>query len=365
MQYTFSAWKGFLKSSSWYQLGGGQQQKIEYFFRPVQANLGDFIWRDNNDNGIQELDEFEVAGANTLEDSIRYIREAIPTGEFEPTKLVAFNQSLQVQPKVLWKGKSGLRGLLAHLSLTSNWQFKRQFSSDAPSAAYAPFILPVEESLLFSTNASSRNTLFVNRSGAVFRSELYYNLFSQKILLTSGTDGSERKELGVKNRFFLSRQLSASLNALLLRNENASEAFESREYLLEGAVLEPSIRYQRASNLNLEFSYRFRQLGNQMGLMEKGVENSLNFRARYNVLSKRSISGRFSFIDYQYGDFPTNTAVAFQILDGLQPGNNFVWELNFRNQFANNVQLNVSYNGKKSEDSRIIHVGRMELRAVF
>lgn len=365
VQYIFVAWKGLLKSSSWYQLGGGQQQKIEYFFRPVQANLGDFIWRDNNGNDVQELDEFELAGANTLEDSIRYIREAIPTGEFEATKLVAFNQSIQLQPKVLWKGKSGLRGILSHLSLTSSWQFKRQFASEAPSAAYAPFILPIEESLLFSTNAGSRNTLFINRSGSTFRSELYYNLFSQKVLLTSGTDGSERQELGAKNRFFLSRQLSASVDGLLLRNENNSEAFESRQYLLEGGLLEPSIRYQRAANFNIEFSYRYRQLENQLGLQERGVENSLNWKARYNVLSKRSISGRFSWINYDYGDFPTNTAVAFQILDGLQPGTNFVWELNFRNQFANNVQLNVSYNGKKSEDSRIIHVGRMELRAVF
>lgn len=365
LQYIFAAWKGLLKSSSWYQLGSGQQQKIEYFFRPVQANLGDFIWRDNNDNGIQEIEEFEMASVNSLEDSIRYIRETIPTGEFEPTKVVAFNQSLQIQPKALWKNKEGIRGWIARLSLQSNWQFKRQFVNDGSYNAYAPFLLPVDESILFSTNASSRNTLYINRSGSKFRSEIYYNLFSQKVLLTAGTDGSDRKELGAKNRFFLNRQLSASLDGLLLDSENSSEAFESRQYDLEGFLVEPSIRYQKGGDFNLEFSYRYRQLENQIDLQEKGIENSLNLRARYNVVTKRQLSGRFSWVAIDYGDFPTNTTVAFQILDGLQPGRNFVWELNLRNQFANNVQLNISYNGKKSEDSRIVHVGRMELRAVF
>ena len=365
LQYNFVAWNGLLKSSSWYQLGGGQQQKVEYFFRPVQANLGDFVWRDNNDNGIQELDEFELATLNSLEDSVRYIREAIPTGEFEATKLVAFNQTIQLNPKVLWKNHTGFRGFLAKFSYQSNWQFKRQFANDADFNAYIPVFLSFDDALLFSTNASCRNTLFVNRSGSKYRGEFYYNLFSQKILLTGGTDGSERTELGSKNRFFLGRTFSANLDAALLKNVNTSEAFESREYSLSGYSLEPSLRYQKDSKLNLEFSYRRRLLENAIGLGELGIENSLNWRARYNVVTKSSISARFSFISNDYADFPTNSAVAFQILDGLQPGINYVWDLNFQNQFANNLQLNVSYSGKKSETSKVIHVARMELRAIF
>jgi hypothetical protein len=53
------------------------------------------------------------------------------------------------------------------------------------------------------------------------------------------------------------------------------------------------------------------------------------------------------------------------MLEGLRAGNNFTWGLAYQRKVAKNLQLNFTYNGRKSEDNSAIHSGGMELRAFF
>ena len=60
-----------------------------------------------------------------------------------------------------------------------------------------------------------------------------------------------------------------------------------------------------------------------------------------------------------------NSSIAFEMLEGLKTGNNFTWGLSYQRKIAKNLQINFNYNGRKSEDTKAIHSGGMELRAFF
>ena len=83
-----------------------------------------------------------------------------------------------------------------------------------------------------------------------------------------------------------------------------------------------------------------------------------------NQVNKGSFSGRLNYINISY-NAALNSAIAFEMLEGLKTGNNFTWGLNYQRKVAKNLQLNFTYNGRKSEDSTTIHSGGMELRAFF
>ena len=60
-----------------------------------------------------------------------------------------------------------------------------------------------------------------------------------------------------------------------------------------------------------------------------------------------------------------NTPVAYQILEGLQPGKNFTWSLLAQRKLTKFLDLNLSYFGRKTETSKTIHSGSIQLKAYF
>jgi len=68
-----------------------------------------------------------------------------------------------------------------------------------------------------------------------------------------------------------------------------------------------------------------------------------------------------------FNDFKgsTNSPVAYQMLEGLQDGTNYTWNLFYNKKLNSFLNLNLSYFGRKSETSRAIHSGSIQLRATF
>ena len=61
----------------------------------------------------------------------------------------------------------------------------------------------------------------------------------------------------------------------------------------------------------------------------------------------------------------TTNSLAFEMLEGLQPGYNYPWLVSWQRNVAENIQLNIQYNGRKPQDVRAIHAGSVQVRAVF
>jgi hypothetical protein len=53
------------------------------------------------------------------------------------------------------------------------------------------------------------------------------------------------------------------------------------------------------------------------------------------------------------------------MLEALRPGNNYTWVINWQEKLSNGLQLSFSYEGRKSEATPIIHLGRMQVSALF
>ena len=60
-----------------------------------------------------------------------------------------------------------------------------------------------------------------------------------------------------------------------------------------------------------------------------------------------------------------NSALGFEMLEGLKPGVNYTWNFGYQRSIAKNMQLSIQYSGRKSEDNKMIHSGGMEVRAFF
>jgi hypothetical protein len=76
------------------------------------------------------------------------------------------------------------------------------------------------------------------------------------------------------------------------------------------------------------------------------------------------LRGKFSFIDVRYKGVK-NIPVEFALLEGLQNGNNYLWQMSLEKTLKRNIQWNLSYEGRKTGIANIVHVGRAQVRANF
>jgi hypothetical protein len=60
-----------------------------------------------------------------------------------------------------------------------------------------------------------------------------------------------------------------------------------------------------------------------------------------------------------------SSPVGFQLLEGLQNGKNMTWQLLFQKNITKFLDLSLNYSSRKSETSKAIHTGTVQIRAFF
>ena len=148
-----------------------------------------------------------------------------------------------------------------------------------------------------------------------------------------------------------------------------SKDFTNSNYSLDQFSLAPDISYTRKSNLRITLGYLY---ANKKNDPQYGGEfyssQSVNTNIKYNILQNTSVQGSFMFTDIRYETQNTdqlNSTVSYVILNGLLPGKNYLWNLDFTKKLGNNLEVSIQYEGRKPGEGNIIHTGRASLRAIL
>ncbi|MFN9326512.1 MAG: hypothetical protein ACK6A5_14130, partial [Flavobacteriales bacterium] len=71
-----------------------------------------------------------------------------------------------------------------------------------------------------------------------------------------------------------------------------------------------------------------------------------------------------NLVDIRY-DGEVNSALGNEMLSGLKPGTNATWSISLQRNLSNNLQVDITYNGRRSEGVPVVHVGGAQVRAYF
>ncbi|MBX9784376.1 MAG: hypothetical protein K2X48_13885 [Chitinophagaceae bacterium] len=361
-EYFVTEWKGLLAGNVLYEVGSGQEQRRDFSYLEVPAGQGEYTWNDYNNDGIPQLNEFEIA---QFRDQARYIRVFTPTLDFIRANYNQFNYSLNINPRAVIDvmKATGIKKFLTRVSTQSSMQiFKKEVSNK--NFSLNPFSKPGVDSNLISLSSVISNTLFFNRTSSVWGFEATQLRSVSRSLLTYGLETRTLRETNNRLRWNFNKSLASSFNIRFIKNQLETPRFGNRNFDLDQLVLEPLISYQQGTKYRFSLSYKYESKDNRDGLKERARINSMIAEARYNVLSSSTINGKFQFSNIAFTG-QTNTTAAFIMLDALLPGKNFLWNLDFTKRLANNMEINFSYEGRKPGTGRTIHTGRAGVRALF
>ena len=360
MAYQLNLYKGAIRFNNTYEISSGQEPKVEFNYLEVNQGEGVYTWIDRNRDSIPQINEFEIS---PFQDQARFIRVSVLTNDFIRTNNVQLNQSLRLQPKALWYKAEGFKKLLSKFSTQSTLKIIRRAKAAADVSAWNPFQLNIIDTSLVSISSSIRNALFFNRADPKY--DLQIGMFDNRnrIVLTTGFESRKTAEQFLRGRWNLSQQFSSQIYFATGQRDNDSEFFGERDYNIQFLKLEPQLTWQPNKDFRMILFYKFRDSKNSLA-GETAIHHDFKLESTFNQSSKSSIRSSFSFVNINF-DGARNTPVEFAMLEGLQNGKNFLWNLSFDRLLANNVQLSISYEGRKTGEAKVIHVGRAQVRATF
>ena len=362
-EYVMNEWKGLLNGNVLYEVGAGQEQRRDFAYLEVPAGTGQFAWIDYNGDGVQQLNEFELAA---FVDQAKFIRVFTPTNEFIKANFITFNYSLNINPRAMLTSPDlkGIKKFLSRLNLITSFQTSKK-SIAKGVFEFNPFKYGINDTALVTLNTTILNTLSFNRYNSKWGVDLTNLRNTGKSLLTYGYESRKLNDWLVKYRWNISRAFSLTINGKKGQNALYTPQFANRNYQLSIYSIEPYLTFIKGTSFRIVTSYK---LDNKRNLPayggEKSFSNSINIESKYNILQSSSINGKFTFnnIDYK---FPANTTVSYIMLDGLLPGKNYLWSLGFSKRLLNNLELNFQYDGRKAGTSKPVHIGRAAITALF
>tara|TARA_B100001109_G_scaffold254572_1_gene254611 strand:- start:16521 stop:19928 length:3408 start_codon:yes stop_codon:yes gene_type:complete len=360
LDYNLKALKGFISSNTFYQIGSGFENQREFSFLEVNDGQGTHLWNDYNQNGVQELNEFEVAGENNRFQA-SYIKVYTPTNEFIRVFSNQFNQVLFLKPNAILNNSVKWQKLLARFSNKTTYRAERKTQNEAD--IYNPFNTNLTDSTLISVSSSFANTFYYNRLSAKFNVEYFFLDNKSKNLLTNGFESRQLLQHELRARYNLNRIYSIENSVEYSESVTASEFFSNRNFLIAKEGVSPKLVYQPSVKFRLSTTFNYNQRENLQG-EEKAFSRSGTVDLQYNQAGKGSFSMSLSYIQIDF-NAEGNSSLAFEMLDGLNNGNNFTWGVLWQRNLSSYLQLNLNYNGRKSEDLRTIHTGGMQVRAFF
>jgi hypothetical protein len=121
-------------------------------------------------------------------------------------------------------------------------------------------------------------------------------------------------------------------------------------------------------------STRFRLTGRyvytsrlQTDNLENPANSTLNEwigEVRVARASKQNLQAQMRWVGIRF-EGEVNSPLGYELLEALRPGTNLTWQVNFQHKLASGLQVNFNYEGRNSEGARTVHIGRVQLTALF
>ena len=347
-----------IQSTTVFETNSGSIPQQEFTYLEVPAGQGVYTWNDYNSNGIQELEEFEVA---PFIDQAKYIRIYLPNRIYIKTHQNKFSQSIVLNPNQ-WQNENGFKKILSYFYNQTSYLIDRKIENKGDNFDLNPFSNSTENVL--GLNSSFRNSLFFNR-GKQYHSVTYSYIQNEtKNLLSIGSQEAKNSSNQLQYSHLYKKSWLFSFFAKTIQTSIASENFAEKNYDIKGYQLAPKISYLFSKSTSWDLFYELQNNKNQIGNLETLMQNRFGTSFTYAGKKNFTMNGEVSFYQNKFAGNEFSS-VGFQMLEGLQTGQNLTWRLLLQKNLTNFLDINFNYQGRKSESSQAIHTGSIQLRAYF
>lgn len=364
VDYQGSLGKNLIRNEISYAIGNGRELQREFIYLPAPNGDGTHTWRDDNGDGVQQLNEFYLA-INPEEK--QYIKIFVPTDTYIQAYTSILNYRLQAKFPESWKESRGLRAFLHRFSNTTSLSVEKKVTSDDFVDRINPFVGGVNREDILSLRQVIRSSFFFNRASAKYGFDLSYFDSQFKQLLSGGFEDLIQKDWKLNTRYNFSGQTTLRILGGTGNRISSSDFLDNRNYNISQNQIGPEFSWQPTPYFRTTATYSFTGKVNTANdeFKEKALLNQVGLDLRFARAVKTTLTGNLKLIQIDYNGV-ANSPVGYEMLQALTPGTNVTWNVNWLQKIGEGLQLNLVYEGRNSQGlDRIVHVGRMQVSALF
>lgn len=367
LQFNQKLFKNIVLWNTIFETNSGYLPQQNFTYLEVEPGQGGYTWIDYNENGIQELEEFEIA---QFQDQGNYIRILLPNQIFLKTHQNRFSQTLTINPQQWSTSKNKPKKFWSHFYNQTSYLIDRKIERTNSNFNLNPFEGDPENQLGLQLNLKS--VLFFNRGKQHYTSSYTYIANKTRNKLSIGIVENSLKTHQLNFNHKIAENWLITLVSAMDNNESLTfneqgdiiENIVGRNYNFDQVRLNPKLSYLFNDNSRFDVFYQYTTKDNKIGGLEYLNQQKLGIGFNFSKSEKSAINGEINYFSNTFEGNP-NSPVAYQMLEGLQPGKNFTWSLLAQKKLTKFLDLNLSYFGRKTETSKTIHTGNIQLKAYF
>lgn len=347
-----------IQTSTAYETFAGTIAQQEFSYVEVEPGRGVYTWNDYNGNGLQELQEFEIA---PFPDQAKYVRVFLPSQVFIRTHQNRFSEAVTLNP-VKWTNATGFLKVLSHFYDQASFSTDRKIRAEGREFDINPF--DQSDNNLLGLSLNIRNSLYFNR-GKQHHSFTYTWLNNEtRSLLSVGAQESNSSLHQLQYVNLFSKSWLVTVTAEANRNATYSENYAGRNFRLNGREAGSKLSYLFSKNASWDVFGQLKEVSNQLGDREQLSQFRWGTSFSFTGSKEFTANGELALLRNDYTGNALSP-VAYTMLEGLLPGKNTTWRLLVQKTLTQYLDLNISYQGRKSESTKTIHTGSIQLRAFF
>jgi hypothetical protein len=361
VDWNASFFKRVIQSDFSYNLSNSRELRKEFVFIPVATGEGTHTWRDDNGDGVQDLNEFYIA---INPDEKNYVKIFVPTDTFVDAFNTTITYRLSINFPRQWREEKGLKKWMQHFSNVSAWSLNAKIIDEDLMKRIWP--TRVEEEDVLASKENLRSTLFFNRTNSKFGADVGFVRLENKQLLFNGFEKRLNQDIKAHARWNIGPRLNLDINYLTGKRSSLSDVLTTRNYLIESNVWQPAIAWQPHARFRLTTKFSLKNKTNEFDLdsFENAQLKELAVEARISKASSTTISANLRYVDIDFNGIE-NSPVGYEMLEALRPGQNMTWNLSWQQRIGNGLQLILRYDGRKSGENQAVHLGRVQVSALF
>jgi hypothetical protein len=326
-------------------------------------NLGQYVWRDENGDGVQQIDEFVP---ETTPNEGTYVQRFVPSDSLESVVDLQARTRVSIRPAQLWEDpESWMRRALAWVATQTTVEVQEQSRTEDVAQIYA---LNLRRFRRPGTTLSGQ--LRVEQAVELFPDRRNYGLegtWRQSRGLNDRASGAQTSFLNqwtVEGRWQPGDRWQVQLRGRQEVDRSRSESFsDSRSFDIRSFEVRPTLTYQPARTATIALSGSVARKRDRLKDRRSRVWK-VPLEVEWNRAGRLRLTGTLEGAWVDLSEEGVGIA-QYQLTDGRGPGRSALWGLQGRYVITNNLRASVRYDGRAPATAPVIHTVRAKLSASF
>lgn len=346
-----------------YEVNTKRQALYQEAYIEVGPELGQFVWEDLNEDGVQQIDEFfpELSPNEGT-----YLRQLLPSDELFPVIDLNFRLRNEIHPFGFLEGEEGISFFLKQLKVKSRVDLRENSTTNRLSDVY---LLNISTFRSDSTTIQGRlaweKELDIlpeyNRINLTLRYNQLRNFNRRSSeILTMYSDA-----LAIDGSFKITNTIESTILITKGINTSESSSLSSRNFNINSYAVEPGISatINRSWRTGVSLSYSNKSDNAPIAPVNAKIFKIRNVNRFYlfrkiqanTSLELRNV--RINGVSSSYG--------LFEITEGTGKGTSMLWSVGGSYRMGDLIRLNFTYDGRTMMERPTIHTFKIVVNAIF